>query len=189
MSEKKLNLKGAAWKPIVKFVKVTFGNEAFTRVLESVSPPCREIASETILVNNWYEMSLIEEFISTADKLLGSGDLTIARKMGQYSAEFGIKTVYKVFMKVGTPEFVIKRAPVIWNRYYSKGKLEALVLEKGHVVLRLTDIGSISKVTCVRVTGWMEMTLKMSGAINSVVQHISCQSRGGSFEEWEGRWE
>ncbi len=182
-------LKGAAWKPIVKFVKVTFGEDPLSKVLESVSPECRTIASETILVNSWYDMSLIEEFISAADRLLGTGDLTIARKMGQYSAEFGIKTVYKIFMKVGSPEFVIKKAPVIWKRYYSRGDLNLVEFEKGHVILRLTDMGQISKVTCVRVTGWMETTLRMSGAKDSVVEHISCKIRGDSHEEWEGRWQ
>jgi len=189
VAEEKLKFKGAGWKPIIEFVKVTFGEEGFNRVLESVSPECREIANGWVLISSWYDMQLIEEFIKATDRLLGKGDLDIARKMGRYSAEFGIKTVYKFLMKVGTPGFVLKRAPIIWSRYYSKGKLQIVLLKPGHAILRLTDMGTLSEVTCVRVTGWMEMTMKMSGAKNPSVEHISCPSRGDSFEEWEGRWQ
>ena len=189
MTKDTLKLKGAAWKPIIAYVTAMFGEEALKRVLDSVSPECYEIAHERVLVNNWYDIHLIEEFITAADRILGTGDLDIARKMGAYSAEFGIKSVYKIFMKVGTPTFVLKRAPLIWNRYYSRGEAEMRTLQAKQAVLRLTDMGPLSAVTCIRVTGWMETTLRLTGAKNAKVEHVSCPNRGDAYEEWEAHWE
>ena len=188
MSEEMVKLKGAAWKPITEFVKKKFGEDAFARVLEQVSPECREIASGKILVNTWYDLQLIEEFITQADRLLGAGDLSIAREMGIYSAEFGIKTIYKIFMKVGTPEFVLKRCGSIWRRYYTRGEMKLIHLEDGRVTVRLTELGYVSRVLCKRVTGWMEKVLAMTGAKDPQVEHTACPARGDPYSEWQGRW-
>jgi hypothetical protein len=188
VAEEIVKFKGAAWKPITEFVKMKFGEDGFRRVLESVSPECREIASAKILVNSWYDLRLVEEFIAQADRVLGTGDLGMAGDMGRYSAEFGIKTIYKIFMKVGTPEFVLKRCSTIWKRYYSRGEMKLIHLEPGHVIVRLTDMGIVSRVLCARVTGWMKKTLAMTGAKGTTVEHTVCTSRGDPHCEWQGRW-
>ncbi len=183
-----VNLKGAAFKAIVEYVRNHYGDEGLQRVLDQVAPEIRDSLGLGVLITNWYPIEYVEEFIGKADKIHGRGDLQMAAEMGRFSANFGMNVIYRTVIRVGSPEFALGKAAMMWSRYYDSGKLTTLSLEKGSIALQLNDFNYKSEIMCTRVTGWMGRFVEMTGAHSPKVVHEKCVNRGDAFCEWRARW-
>ncbi len=83
----------------------------------------RLVLEDGILASAWYPMLLFLHFMQEVERQLTSQEPQVIRRMGQASAEYGIKGVYKVFFKIGSPEFIIGRAARVFGSYYDTGQI------------------------------------------------------------------
>jgi hypothetical protein len=110
------------------------------------------------------------------------------REMGRAAAEYGLTSLYKIFFKVGSPQFVIARGSSVFSRYYSQGRLEIVESKSGHAAVDLVDFPDGAPEFCERIRGWMERTMELAGASNLKSAHSLCVHRGDSVCRFEGFW-
>ena len=76
------------------------------------------------MANNWYSFrEMMVEPTAKMCELFYHGDARGAWEAGKYSADFGLTGFYKIFVKVGSPDFILKRASTIMAGYYSPCQL------------------------------------------------------------------
>lgn len=187
-SDNEYKIKGPGPRAIVQWVKDNHGEEGVARLWDVLHPATQKMVEEGPLVTNWYPLPVFEEFVAAADRILGSGDLSVAYEMGKFSAYYGMKTVYKIFLKVGSPEFVLKKSANIWSRYFNRGRMQAQQIEDKHWILELHDFDYTSEVFCPRVTGWIQGVADLSGAKQGQVSHTNCRCKGDPNCIWTLRW-
>ena len=51
-------------------------------------------------------------------------------ELGRYSAEISLKGIYKIFLKISSPNFVLARASNVFNTYYNPGIVEIIENKK-----------------------------------------------------------
>lgn len=181
-------VKGTAVVASIRYVTERFGDEALRRILRFLPDDDRQTLEAGVLASSWYPMSLFLRFMQEAEQQLSSQEPDLIRRMGAASAEYGIRGVYKIFFKIGSPEFIIGRAARVFGSYYDTGRIEVVESGPGRAVLDLAGFEGAPQF-CQRIIGWMEKTVQMAGARNLRSRHAVCVHRGDAVCRFEGDWD
>ncbi len=181
-------VKGTAVVSTLRFVGERFGEDGLKSVLADLSPEDRAQVETGALASAWYPFALLLRIMKAAGTRFGGKAPELYREMGEASAEHGLTTVYKIFFRVGSPQFIISRASAVFKNYYDSGEMKAVVSEKGHAVLELAGFAEPAPEFCERVVGWMQRTLELSGGTDLRIVHPTCAVRGDRACRFEGWW-
>src|SRR5262245_14331745 len=78
-------------------------------LVEAFDPPTAALARGPCLKGSWYPFACFVDLNVKADRILGKGDLALARTMGRDAAIVNLPTLYRLFYKVGSPEYIFSR--------------------------------------------------------------------------------
>ncbi len=183
-----VQVKGSTLVPRWAYLEEKATPEQKARVLERLSPELRRDLEAGVLHNRWYPFEYLLQLVRALDQVLGRGDQALILELGKYAAEKVLPTIYRVFYKVGSPEYIIKRATRVWAQYYSSGRLTLVTLGPRKVKILLEDFATPAHEHCLSVQGWIIKTLEMSGARDIRLQQAQCRDRGGPVCEFVATW-
>jgi predicted hydrocarbon binding protein len=142
-----------------------------------------------VFASQWYPLQHLVDLSRAIDQVKGRGDGALILEMGRQSAHEAVRGIYRIFFKIGSPEFVIQRAAQVWSRYYDSGQLEVEVLGKGHVQVRLCDFDTPMHEHCLSVSGWIRGMLEASGGKSVETTIVQCRKQGARACGFEARWQ
>jgi uncharacterized protein (TIGR02265 family) len=182
-----MEIKGVSVKAAPEFVRRRFGSR-YDEWLASLSQPSREIV-EQAFASNWYPIheAVIEPTKKVCD-LFYSGAEEGAWEVGRASAEHALSGVYKVFVKLGSPGFIISRASKIFTNMLRPGEMKVVESAPKRAVLhmRLPESDWLLEA---RMAGWMEQALRVSGCTKPKLEITQSLSKGDPLTEFVARWE
>jgi len=181
-------VKGTAVQSSLRYVREKFGEAPLARILKAL-PEADRRPLESVLASVWYDVALFLRFMVEAERQLGSQEPDLVRNMGRASCDYGLTTVYKIFFKIGSPEFIIGRGARVFSSYYDTGELVIAESGPGHCVAELRAFEGGAPQFCERIYGWMQRTLELAGAKNLRPKHQVCVHRGGPVCRFEGDWD
>lgn len=182
-------VKGSVVHSNVAYLQQKLGRETYEKILSRLSETDRESLGTVVLQSAWYEYSMVLKLMEAAQEFhRQEGSRTLAWEMGRFSAEYGLKTVYKIFFKVADPQHIISRASKIFGNYFDSGTMEVVSLEPRSAHLRIRGFDQPCQPFCDRAMGWMERTTELAGGKSVAITHPICASRGGTFCDYVGRW-
>jgi hypothetical protein len=181
-------VKGTAVQSSIQYVREKFGEGPLARIVAAL-PEADRRTLESVLASAWYDVELFRRFMVEAARQLGTQQPDVLRRMGRYSCDQGITTVYKIFFKLGSPEFIIGRAARVFSSYYDTGELQILETRPGRCLAELRGFEGGAPQFCERIFGWMQRTLELAGAKNLRPRHDVCVHRGGAVCRFEGDWD
>lgn len=184
-----LEVKGTTVLTVGKFVRTRFGDEGFARWLEGLPPAARAIHGGTVVPSGWYPAgpALVEATDHVCRAFFG-GDAKGAWECGRFSAEEGLKGVYKIFLVVGTPAFIIKKASALLPQLYRPSVITVVAQGPNSVTLHVTKFPDAHAVLDARIGGWMERALEISGCKGVKVQIPRSLARGSDLTEFCVSW-
>ncbi|MBN1596205.1 hypothetical protein JW933_09795 [candidate division FCPU426 bacterium] len=184
-----MEVKGTAVAVMPVFLRKKFQEEGFQRWLQALSPEAQDIYSQPILSSVWYNLQthLLEPTVTLCD-LFYDGNKQGAFEVGQFSAEYALKGIYRLFVKMGSPEFILKKAAVIMTNYYRPSRLEVPLMEKNRAVLRIMEFAELHAVIEQRIAGWMQQALVISGVKNVNLLITSSLTKNQPFTEIIATW-
>ena len=181
-----MEAKGTAVEILPKFVVSRFGKEYLNRWMNLLSEEAREEFSKGIISYQWYPLKsvLVDPTLRLCEHLYGS--YQGALEVGRFSAEHALRGVYKLFVKLGSPEFVIKRASSILPTYYRPCAAEVVEVSKGRATVRITDFEEMHTIIELRIKGWMEKALEISGCDNINITISKSLTKNDPYTEFVG---
>jgi hypothetical protein len=179
-------VKGTAVAATLRYATETLGPQGYRRLLESLTPEDRNILEAGVLASGWYPLTFLLDVMENTTRI--TADPRTAWKMGRASADYALTTIYKIFFKVGSPQFVISKASTVFKTYYTTGQMNPVVSEKGHALMEITGFADPAAILCERIMGWMERTVELSGAKEPRMVHPQCLARGDAVCRYEGWW-
>jgi len=184
-----MDVKGTAIVAIPKFIVKKFGKEGLDRWLAAINKEARKVYQGSILVGNWYPIKeiMIEPTQKMCD-LFYQGDVKGAREGGRYSAELALQGVYRIFVKVGSPEFLIRRASNAFTSYYHPSEIKVMAQEDKKGIMHITKFPEASHLVENRIAGWIEGALEISGCKNVNVQITQSLAKGAPYTEVVASW-
>ena len=183
-----VRVKGAVIISIRNFVKTKFP-EKYDSFIESLPDETKLIMKSSKLIN-WYDINVALKIPTKyiCDKFY-FGNVKGAWEMGRQSAEFTLKGVYKIFVKVGSPAFVLGRASRIFSAYYNPSQIELTEHHNNSAVLVIKSFEDIDKYIENRIGGWIEMALEINGLKNPTVKITSSLAKGDDKTIYQLSWD
>lgn len=185
-----VEVSGLAVVTIPLFIKKNFGEEGFEKWLVKLEPEIQEIYKGIIHVNQWFDIQ--EIFIKPSEILCDmfyGGNKQAAWQFGRFSADYGLKGVLKVFVKLASVNYFIRRASVVIPNYYRPMTMEVPTNEKGIAVLQIPYFPGIHRLVEYRIGGWMERALEItSKGQKPSVELTKSLVDGDECTEYQVRW-
>jgi uncharacterized protein (TIGR02265 family) len=180
-------VKGVAVVSTLRFIKDRFGDAGLRETLAALDAADREAFSNP-LVSAWYPLPQMLRLMRQAEARFGGQLPNIHREMGRASADYGLTTVYKIFYKIGSPQFIISKGSRVFSSYYQYGQLEVPESGPGFANAVLRDFKDGGPEYCERIFGWMTRTMELCGTRNLRTSHVTCVHRGDPVCRFEGVW-
>ena len=184
------NVKGTSIAARLEYVRRRGGEEGVASVLDQLTDKAEvdQIRVTGPLKSAWYPFRMFVELIEAIDRKYGKGDGSIIQDLGAEVARTDLKSVYKIFYRIASPNFVVSKATQVWDRYYDSGELIVLQNDPGKVRIELRSFATPHRAHCESVLGWMRETLHMSGAAGCKVSHPKCRTKGDPICEYVATW-
>lgn len=186
-------VKGSTLVPRLNYLQKHDPGGAFERVLALLDPENAERVRAGVMAHHWYPLDLYIQLSRSIDRVLGNGDLKLVWELGRYSAEESLQGIYKVFLSIASPEFIVSSAATIWKQYYDTASLkvvkEGVADERKHVRMTVLGFQQEDDAIWLSIGGWVERTLQLSGGKKVKVDLVRTGLRAGVNCEFACSWE
>jgi hypothetical protein len=183
-----MEVKGTAVRSTPLYVRQRFGSR-FDEWLDSLPPASREIIGNKISTNDWY--SLNDALVVPTQKVCDifyDGEARAAWELGRFSAEYALWGLYRLFVRIGSPTYLIKRAGEIFGTYFRPSKITVEVETHNRALLTIEEFPEMVEVIEFRIGGWLERALEISGCSDVQSRIEKSLTRGDSVTEFVGEW-
>lgn len=181
-----MEVKGTLIATIPQFVKKKFGEEGLQMWLDTLSSDARLLFEFKVKENEWYDLrTYMLEPVAFIAQLFFQWNLEKAGwEMGRFAADHGFKGLYRMFLKVGKPEFFVGKGPQFASGYYRPARIEVPLNERGKATVRITQFPEIDKTIEYRIGGWMQRGLEMNGCTDVNVEIVRSLMKGDPYTEY-----
>ena len=184
-----MEVKGEAILSIPLFILKKGGMKLYNKWLASISPEARKVYSSPIHKDDWFSLKeIMVEPTTKACELFIINSKLGAWECGRYSAEYGLKGIYRVLVKLASPQILIKKAGPIIASYYKPSSLEVVESDKYSAVIRITDFSEIHEIIEYRMGGWMERAAEICGCSNVKVKITKSLTQNDPYTEFVVTW-
>lgn len=161
-----MNVKGTMVKQLKEFVKTKYPS-IYDQWLEQIPDESKKIFSDTILTSKWFDMkdSLYEPKL-VASKLLKIEPKEFFWETGDYTAQNALKGIYRIFVKIATPQFLLKKSKNIVRTFYKNTSVEITKFEKNEGELKYIGFDPESELIMHRIAGWIDSSMRFTRAKN-----------------------
>jgi len=176
-----MNIKGTSLTSTYDFVKDNFPSRV-DEWLQDLPIRSRELFTKTILATHWYSVQegMIIPTKSIAKLFYDGDEKTASYNIGLYSANTGLKGIYKIFIKVASPSYVLQRSSRIFKTYYDPIEISIIEDEDKQVVFQIKKINENEFILLDRISGWIFRILELINALPIEVKY-STNSVGSGF--------
>ncbi len=183
-------IKGSSIKAIKQFIVKNAGKEVYDKIIAGIPEEYRSvIESSTILASGWYPMKPYVEFLKSIGATMGKDKKHLYREIGAYIIDYGYNFFYKIFYKLGSPEFILKNSKYLWSSYFKPSRLDVVATTSTSAILRVYEEPLPDKVLCESIAGGMEQSARLSGAKNISIRETKCAVTGDPYCEYQATWE
>jgi len=185
-----MNVKGTAVKSIQEYVQTRHADK-YAEWLKAMPETSRNIMSKPVYVSDWYSVkdAAVEPTIAIGKVIFNGDSLKAGWETGRYSSEIALNGVYKVFVKMATPQFIIARSGKILPSYYDPSDISVKETGAKHVILNIAKLPINHEVLEARIFGWIQKALEVTGCKNVQVKPVKSMTKGDSITELMITWD
>lgn len=160
------------------------GAEAEQKLLKTLTPDQRHLY-ENAVSTTLSPVGLQTALYERAAEVLFPNDSNRMFRLGKMMANRSFSTVYKLFFRIPTVEFLVGRVATMWRSYYDAGEAEIVNFmgKSGSLVVR--HFPSLPRKLREVVAGHLTVVLELTGAKNARVE--VCDGDPDAWE-WKMSW-
>ena len=186
-------IKGLAVQSRLDYVARHFGQAGLKRVVDALAPNHADLLRGGVLVSDWYPLSLNEDLLACAERLLGKSDGSLCEQIGRASGQKGLSTVHGAFAARVDPKEIgpkmVRSTGTLWRVHYDKGSFTTTTIDDYTIESLLEGIDVKQPWICHVLTGYVAAHIEVLGGKHVSVRHVLCRSRGDRECKWLARWE
>ena len=182
------NTKGTGYKAEVLFIKKKYGDQTYTQILAALPAEDQKLLSGAILLDQWYPSAVLERYRQAILSHFKDEGFAVMEEMGRNSADFALTTIYRVFLSLSSPMFIIKKSGSLWPRYFDTGRVEIVENGKTDVTVKIVAWEDASPSLCALMRGYFAKTMELSGGRLIQVKETACRSKGDPHCEFRVIW-
>ncbi len=110
--------------------------ERYPEFLAAVPTSTRELIESPPLAMAWRPLEHFPAIVNAALQVF-DGELGLIEELAERSLRADLSTLYRIFIRISSPDAVLDRAPAVWNTYL-RGAGACTVTDSGHRMRTLT---------------------------------------------------
>jgi hypothetical protein len=184
-----VEIKGSAIVDSIKAVKLRSGDEAYGKILAALSQETRNFFEKTIILSsNWYPLDAFVQFLEADIKLTANGNEKELIGRSEAIIEKQLRGIYKMAVKLGSPEFVINRIATTHEAYFKGVSIEASMVNPTKAKVKYTGFNKQHYLIGFSIIGFYKKALEISGAKNVNAVYITSIEQNIGYCELEITW-
>jgi hypothetical protein len=171
-----------------RVIEERYGSRGLDAVLAALSDAPRALLREPPLVTTWVsteQLALIDEALIHTH--LG-GDPSRMRSVAEDAARFELNAIYTFLLKLGGPEFVLKRIGAVFGSKARPGVLREDRVGAKQAWLELTGMAFPYYYVAHVMPAWAMGAITMAGAKDPRVELLECEHLGDRRTYWRVDW-
>ncbi len=166
-----MNIKGVSIKNCQEYIEDNFGKEKWSEIFNELGEGSKKhLPDGDIFPGNWYPIELFIEINEIIQRKYGEKNRRILRDAAKYGAMNNMKGIYRIFLKIATPEYALKRASMIFSQYFDEGTLKHTETGKDYLQFQLDNVDE-NHVFFERFAGFVEGILASTSAKASSIEY------------------
>ncbi|WP_462253318.1 hypothetical protein [Ekhidna sp.] len=182
-----MEVRGSVVSNINAYVK-EMHPEGYDEWINKLSDSSQELMKRTTS-SKWYPIDegILEPTQIMCSQFYGSAKEG-AWKSGRFSAEVGLSGLYKVFVVISTPTFLIKRASRVLATFYNPTEVSVVDSSDHSMLVHFTKLPTENEYLEYRIAGWMEKALEICGCKDLSVRATKSIAKGDDLFEVQISW-
>lgn len=182
-----VSIKGSSVINTRKVLERDYGDLVTNRIIKDLSEETQEQVKAT-LVSSWVPLDKFYELLEAIKNELGDIDKDINYRLGRAAPQLTYGRFFKMFFKLGNPQLVVKRSPLIWSKLITAGRLEVVRVDETGTVGRIRSFPKAHPEFCKRLLGNFQGGFELTGAHVYEPTHTKCVLRGDPYCEYSYKW-
>lgn len=182
-----MEVRGSVVSNINDYVKEVHP-EGYEQWIASLSEESQNLMTRTTS-SKWYPIDngILEPTKTMCDQFYDSPKEG-AWKSGRFSAEVGLTGIYKVFVVISTPSFLMKRASRVLATFYNPTEVKVIDSSDHSMLVHFTKLPTKNEYLEYRIAGWMEKALEICGCKDLSVRTTRSLAQGDDLFEVQISW-
>jgi len=183
-----VQIKGSAIKETIEQIKSRAGEAAFQKILGLLDDETRKVLAGEIFSSTWYSLDLFTRFLEIEINILADGNEEMVTRGSEAVIERQLRGIYKAFVKLGSPEFVIKRIAAVHATYFQGVPIEVQVQGHGRAVVKYIGFEKQHRIMGFAIVGFFKKALEISGAKDVAIYFSVPIEEGKGYSELSIAW-
>jgi len=183
-----VQIKGSAIKETIEQIKSRAGEAAFQKILGLLDDETRRVLAGEIFSSTWYSLDLFTRFLEIEIKVLADGNEEMVTRGSEAVIERQLRGIYKAFVKLGSPEFVIKRIAAVHATYFQGVPIEVQMQGNCRALVKYTGFEKQHRIMGFAIVGFFKKALEISGAKDVAIYFSVPIEEGKSYSELSIAW-
>lgn len=159
-----LHIKGTAVLGTVDAICARAGKEELERILGHLDEQTREIFQGSISPSSWYSCDAFARFLEADIRETAGGNEEELIRRSEAVIEKQLNGIYKIFVRLGSPEFVIRRIAAVHSTYFDGVQIIAEMKGPNSATLQYVGFSREHRILEFVIIGFFKKALEICGA-------------------------
>jgi hypothetical protein len=183
-----VQIKGSAIKETIAQIRRRSGDAAFQKILGLLDEETRKIFEGEIFSSTWYPLDLFTRFLEVEIRVLADGNEEMVTRGSEAVIERQLRGIYKAFVKLGSPEFVIKRIAAVHATYFQGVPIDVKLEGNNRALVKYAGFEKQHRIMGFAIVGFFKKALEISGAKDVVIRFSTPIEEGKGYSELSIAW-
>ncbi len=181
-------IKGATILGSMERIREHHGEEGVNKIIDQLREEDKCILKSTILASQWYPLTAFAHFLELDVKSYYGGDPKGLISSTEEVVERQLRGIYRMFVRIGSPEFVIKGISAVHKSYFKGVELQS-VITTGKYVGKYIGYELAHSIIEYTLLGFYKKAMTLSGAKNVNAEITVPISQGKGYIEITVTWD
>jgi len=181
-------IKGTALIDTIKAVRARNGTEGFNNIVKTLNGEARSIFEGRVSPSSWYPLDAFVDFLEADIRETANGEREVLIARAEKVIEAHLRGIYKIFVQLGSPAFVIKRISAIHATYLKGVNIIPELADSNEAVIKYAGFQPRHEIMGYVILGFFRKALEISGAKQVTVKLSIPISAGGDYAEVKITW-
>ena len=183
-----VQIKGATIKETVTQIKTRAGDQAFQKILGLLDEDTRGMFEGEIFASTWYPLDKFARFLEVEIRVIANGREEVITRGAEAVNERQLRGIYKAFVKVGSPEYVIERIAAVHATYFQGVSVDVQLPEPRKALIKYIGFEKQHRIMGFAIIGFFNKALELSGANDAVIYFTTPIEEGRGYAELSIAW-
>jgi len=180
-------IKGVIVLDSLKSIRARGGDAELARILSHLGSEARKVFEAPIYPWEWYSLDAFTEFLEADIRETASGVAEVLVGRAEKVIESQLRGVYRIFVKLGSPGYVVRRIASVHQTYFDDSKIIAEI-EGDSATIQYIGFKARHRILEYTIIGFYRKALEISGAKKIDVRFSVPMSDDKDYSELSISW-